>query len=67
MVAWKQNPLEDSRFPEESLVGILAEMVKSALQWEAESRLESDADSILIHDASGIDYPPTDPQPVPIP
>ena len=53
------------RSAQDPLVEILSEMVRSALKWEADSQLESDPDSSLNQDSTGIDYPPTDPQPVP--
>ena len=60
------NPAEEETLADYPLVEILAEMVKSALEWEADSQLESDPDSSLNQDSPGIDYPPTEPQPVPI-
>ena len=42
-------------------------MVKSALEWEADTQLESGPDSSLNQESTGIDYPPTDPQPAPKP
>ncbi len=44
------------------LVSILAEMLRSALQWEAASPVESESDSSLNQDATGIDCPPTGPK-----
>lgn len=51
---------------ENQLVVILAEMIRSALEWEADSRPKPEPDPSLNRDSTGIDYPPTDPQPVPI-
>ena len=61
------NPSEGGPSPHGPLVGILAEMVKSALEWEADSEGESNADSSLNQGGTGINYPPTDPQPLPVP
>ena len=66
MAALGHNHPEGRHFAEDRLIRILAEMIKSALDWEAESQPESDPDSSLNESKSGIDYPPTDPQPVPI-
>ena len=66
MPALGQNHSEGRHFAEDPLIRILAEMIKSALDWEADSQPESDPDSSLNESKSGIDYPPTDPQPVPI-
>ena len=66
MAARGQNHSEGRRFAEDPLIRILAEMVTSALEWELDSQLESDPDSSLNQDSTGIDYPPTEPQPVPI-
>ena len=55
------------RSPQDPLIRILAEMVKSALEWEADTQPESGPDSSLNQESTGIDYPPTDPQPAPIP
>ena len=66
MTALGQNNSEGRRSAEDPLIRILAEMITSALEWEAGSQLESDPDSSLNQDSTGIDYPPTDPQPVPI-
>ena len=66
MAALGQNHSEGRHFVEDPLVRILAEMITSALDWEADSQPESDPDSSLNESKSGIDYPPTDPQPVPI-
>ena len=60
------NHSEGGHADNDRLVKILAEMVISALEWESDSRLESDPDSSLNQDSTGIDYPPTEPQPVPI-
>ena len=66
MAALGQNNSEGRHSTDDPLVRILAEMITSALEWEADSQLESDPDSSLNESKSGIDYPPTDPQPVPI-
>lgn len=66
MAALGQNHSEGSRSADNPLVRVLAEMIKSALEWEADSEPESDTDSSLNNASTGIDYPPTDPQPVPI-
>ena len=66
MAARGNNHSEGRHFAEDQLIRILAEMVTSALEWEAESQPESDPDSSLNQDSTGIDYPPTDSQPVPI-
>ena len=60
------NHSKGKRSAEDPLIRILAEMVRSALEWEADSQLESDPDSSLNQDSTGIDYPPTEPQPVQI-
>ncbi len=66
MAALGQNHSEGRHFAEYPLIRILAEMVTSALELELATQLESDPDSSLNQDSTGIDYPPTDPQPVPI-
>ena len=66
MATLGHNHLEGRRPAEDRLIGILAEMITSALEWELDSQPESDPDSSLNESKSGIDYPPTDPQPVPI-
>ena len=66
MAALGQNHSEGRHFAEDTLIRILAEMITSALEWELDSQLESDPDSSLNQDSTGIDYPPTEPQPVPI-
>ncbi len=66
MAALGHNHPEGRRSADDPLVRILAEMITSALKWEADSQLESDPDSSLNQDSTGIDYPPTEPQPVPI-
>ena len=66
MAALGQNHSEGRHFAEDLLIRILAEMVTSALEWEADPRPESDPDPSLNQDSTGIDYPPTEPQPVPI-
>ncbi len=55
------KPLDECQSSEDPLVGILAAMVRSALEWEAENHLRSSADSNPTHDAMGVDYAPTDP------
>ena len=65
MAALEHIRLEERPSPKDPLVEILAEMVRSALEWEA-SQLESESDFSLNHDGTGIEYPPTDPQPVPV-
>lgn len=62
MTARGRNHPGEIRSAEGPLVEILAEMVRSALEWEAACSLESDPDSSLNQDATIIDYPPTDPQ-----
>ena len=59
------NHSEEMNSPQGPLVQVLAEMVRSALEWEA-SQLESESDFSLNHDGTGIEYPPTDSQPVPV-
>ena len=66
MAALGHNHSEGMHSAEDPLIRILAEMVSAALEWEANTDSESDPDSSLNQDSSGIDYPPTDPQPVPI-
>jgi len=66
MAALGHDHSEGRRSAEDPLVRILAEMVISALEWEVDSRPESDPDPSLNQDSTGIDYPPTEPQPVPI-
>ena len=66
MTALGPNNSEGRHFAEDRLIRILAEMIKSALDWEADSQPESDPDSSLNQDSTGIDYPPTEPQPVQI-
>ena len=66
MVALGHSHSEGRRSPEDPLIRILAEMVTSALELELATQLEPDPDSSLNQDSTGIDYPPTDPQPVPI-
>jgi hypothetical protein len=58
------NALERSRSPQVPLAGILAEMVRSALEWEADSQLDPEPESSFNQDATGIDCPPTNPVPV---
>jgi len=60
------NRSEGEHADNDPLVKILAEMVISALEWEVDSRPESDPDPSLNQGSTGIDYPPTEPQPVPI-
>ncbi len=45
------------------LIAILAEMLKSALEWENNSHVEIESENCLKVELSGIDYPPTDPRP----
>ena len=45
------------------LIAILAEMIKSALEWEDNSRIEIESENCLKVEPPGIDYPPTDPRP----
>ena len=66
MTGLGHNHSEESQSVEGPLVGILSEMVRSALEWEVDSRLESDPVPSLNQSTTGIDYPPTDSQPVPI-
>ena len=66
MSALGHNHSEGGHSAENQLVRILAEMVTSALEWEADPRPESDPDPSLNQDSTGIDYPPTEPQPVQI-
>lgn len=51
---------------EDPLVEILAKMIRSALEWESDPQPESDLDSGLNLESTGIDYRPNDPQPLPI-
>ena len=41
------------------LVAILAEMLKSALEWENNSHVEIESENCLKVEPPGIDYPPT--------
>ena len=66
MAALDHNHSEGRYCAVNPLIRILAEMVTSALEWEADSQLESDPDPSLNQDSTGIDYPPTDATPVPI-
>ena len=66
MAALGQNHPDGRCSADDPLIRILAEMIKSALDWELATQLESDPDSSLNRDSTGIDYPPTDPQPVPV-
>ena len=66
MAALGHNHSEGMHSADNPLIRILAEMIISALEWEVNSQLESDPDSGLNQDSTGIDYPPTDPQTVPI-
>ena len=66
MAALGQNNSEGRHSAEDPLIRILAEMITSALEWEVDSQVESDPDSSLNQDSPGIDYPPTEPQPVQI-
>ena len=66
MTAVGQNNSEGRHFAEDPLIRILAEMVTSALELELDSQPESDPVPSLNQSTTGIDYPPTDPQPVPI-
>ena len=45
------------------LIAILAEMLKSALEWENNSHLVIEPANCLKIEPPGIDYPPTDPRP----
>jgi len=45
------------------LIAILAEMIKSALEWEDHSHVEIESENCLIVEPPSIDYPPTDPRP----
>ena len=54
------NPAEENRLANHPLVEILAEMVKSALEWEANNKNASERDFGLNQDPTGIDYPSTD-------
>ena len=65
MDALGHNHSEGRRSAKDRLVEMLAEMVSSALEWEA-TQLESGPVPSVNHDATGIEYPPTDPQPVPV-
>ena len=50
----------ESRLAKYPLVEILAEMVESALEWEANNNVASERDSSVNQDSTRIDYPPTD-------
>ena len=51
-------------FPEElPLVLILADMLKSALEWESRSWADPDSEAGINNQLPGIDYPPTDSRP----
>ena len=54
------NVAEESRLVKYPLVEILAEMVKSALEWEANNNVASEPDFNLNQDSTVIDCPPTD-------
>ena len=54
MAALEHIRLEERPSPKDPLVEILAEMVRSALEWEA-SQLESESDFSLNHDGTGIE------------
>ena len=64
MVTLGHRPPKEPHYAGGPLIGILAEMVKSALEWEAASQPEAEADSYLHQEPPGIDYPPTGPVPV---
>ena len=66
MAALGYNHSEGMHSSEDPLIRILAEMITSALEWEADPQPESDPGPSLNQVSTGIDYPPTDPQPVPI-
>ena len=67
MAALGHNHSAWRRPTEDPLVRILAEMITFALEWEVDSQLDLDQDSSLNQTSTGIDYPPTDPQPAAIP
>ncbi len=58
-----REPQKDSRLANCVLAQILVEMLRSALEWEADSSAESESDSGLNQDSTGIDCPPTEPRP----
>ena len=64
MATLGHNPPKGPHYAGGPLIGILAEMVRSALEWEAASQPEAEADPCLHQEPPGIDYPPTDPVPV---
>ena len=66
MAALGQNHSEGRRSAEDPLIRILAEMVTSALELELATQLESDPVPSLNQSTTGIDYPPADPESVPI-
>ncbi len=55
---------EESRLAKYPLVEILAEMVESALEWEANNNVASKHEFSLNQDSTVIDCPPTDSQSV---
>ena len=66
MAALGQTHSEGRHFADDPLVRILAEMITSALEWEVDSRPESDPVPSLNQSTTGIDYPPADSESVPI-
>lgn len=60
-----REPQKDSRSANCVLVEILVVMLRSALDWEADSIVESEGESGLNQDSTGIDCPPTEPRPNP--
>ena len=53
------NPAEENRYADSLLVEILAEMVKSALDWEADTKIASEREISENQDTTGLDCPPT--------
>ena len=49
------DPAEEDRYADSLLVEILAEMVKSALDWEADTKIASEREISENQDTTGID------------
>ena len=45
------------------LIAILAEMLKSALEWDSNSQVVIESENSLKIEPPSIDYPPTNPRP----
>ena len=54
------NPAEEETLADYPLVEILAEMVRSALEWEVDTKFASEREFSANDDATGIDCPTTD-------